>query len=356
MKIALVCTGLGHVYRGYERFTLDLFNLIRDDLDITLFKGAPPSLNGHEKTVWHLPNHHRLYKLLHLKNPYFYQQLSYAAFLIPELKKGRYSLVHYSEPALGNLLYHARRIFGLHYRLLYSNGIGLSPAHCRRPDHLHELTELYSKEAAAAGIPAEKITTIPYGFNSRNFLMKNHKLALRSKYGIPEDKIVVLSVAAVNRSHKRIDYLLNEFSRLDDRFFLIMAGQIEDESLVKTAEEALPMRHRFIRIPFDRIPELYAASDYFVHTALVEGFCLALVEAMCAKLPIFAHDSPHFRWILGSNAGLSDLSIPGNLAKELQANEGHDEKTLNARQLMAVRRFDWDNLKNRYLAMYDRLQ
>jgi len=355
-KIALVCTGLGSVYRGYERFTQDLFNLLYDEIDVTLFKGAG-SANGRQKTLPHVSYDNRILRVLPLSNPYFFQHLSYAAFLIPALIRGDFSLVHYSEPGLGNLLYHARRLFRLKYRLLFSNGVGLSPAHCRRPDHLHELTELYSKEALASGIPQERISTIPYGFYSRNFLTRNHKLPLREKYSIPLDKTVVLSVAAVNRTHKRIDYLLRELSQLDDRFFLVMAGQVEDRSLVGIANALLPYRHRFLVVPFDKTPELYALSDLFVHTALEEGFCLALVEAMCAKLPVFAHDSPHFRWILGSDKGLSDLSVTGNLAEQIRAwiDNSTDERTINSRQLMAVRRFDWENLKKKYLEMYDRV-
>ncbi|MFY7913426.1 MAG: glycosyl transferase family 1, partial [Rubrivivax sp.] len=40
MKIALLCTGLGNIYRGHEVFARELFDLLKDDLDITLFKGG----------------------------------------------------------------------------------------------------------------------------------------------------------------------------------------------------------------------------------------------------------------------------------------------------------------------------
>jgi hypothetical protein len=40
MKIALLCSGLGNVYRGHEVFARDLFTLLGDSVDLTLFKGG----------------------------------------------------------------------------------------------------------------------------------------------------------------------------------------------------------------------------------------------------------------------------------------------------------------------------
>lgn len=40
MKIALLCSGLGIIQRGHEVFARDLFELLRDAVDITLFKGG----------------------------------------------------------------------------------------------------------------------------------------------------------------------------------------------------------------------------------------------------------------------------------------------------------------------------
>ncbi len=44
-KIFIVCSGLGHVKRGYESFTQECFNALFQEptLDITLFKGSGDS-------------------------------------------------------------------------------------------------------------------------------------------------------------------------------------------------------------------------------------------------------------------------------------------------------------------------
>src|SRR5205814_1267296 len=42
LKIAIACPGIGLVQRGFERLFADQFQLVRDDFDVTLFKGAGP--------------------------------------------------------------------------------------------------------------------------------------------------------------------------------------------------------------------------------------------------------------------------------------------------------------------------
>ena len=46
---------------------------------------------------------------------------------------------------------------------------------------------------------------------------------------IPQDAFVVLSVAAIKREHKRIDYLVEEVSRTNDAW-LVVAGQTTAET------------------------------------------------------------------------------------------------------------------------------
>lgn len=326
-------------------------------MDVTLFKGSG-NRDARERPLFHLRGDGILSRLPGFgRDPLFYQCLTYAASLVPRLALGGYRLVHYSEPALGNILFHLREKLRLRFLLLFSNGVGLSPNHCKRADHLHQLTEPYYEQAAARGIPREKMTVLPYGIHARRFFPSGTKADLRKAHHIPGDKIVVLSVAALNRHHKRIDYLIKEMAMLDERFFLAACGPVEDPSIPRLAEQVLPNRFKFLSVPFEQIPMVYHLADIFVHTALFEGFCLALVEAMCAELPALAHDSPHFRWLLNSSEGLLDMSKPGALAakiKTLALEIPSRGQALEESRRTAVRRFDWQNLKNGYLAMYER--
>src|SRR5690348_15466598 len=53
-RVALLCPGLGRVFRGHETFARGLFDLLADDLDITLFKGGGAS-SPREHVIPHVP-------------------------------------------------------------------------------------------------------------------------------------------------------------------------------------------------------------------------------------------------------------------------------------------------------------
>jgi len=357
MKIALVCTGLGNVWRGYERFTRDLFDLVKSDLNITLFKGGGKSEKS-ERIFPQLRHDAPILRFFKTKrDPYFYQLLSYAAFLVPHLAMRRYDLVHYSEPALGNILYHAKRRLGLKMKLLFSNGVGLPPELCTSATHIQELTDEYYNHALAYGIPESRMSRIPYGLHCSRFGKVQSKTELREKYNIPRQKQVILAVSAVNRTHKRVDYLIEEIAKLPPEFMLVVCGKIDDPSIVELAEQRIHGRFRFFELPFEEVPEVYNLADFFAHAALEEGFCLAIVEAMASGLPVIAHNAPHFKWLTGSDENLIDLSVPGTLSSkvlELIRKRPALEPLIAKGREGAKNRFDWSVLKGSYLNMYEK--
>ena len=66
MKIALLCSGLGHVDRGHEIFARDLFEMLKGTVDITLLKGGGSDTEG-ERVVDNIPRNSTL--LAHIKLP-----------------------------------------------------------------------------------------------------------------------------------------------------------------------------------------------------------------------------------------------------------------------------------------------
>src|SRR5687767_7834277 len=54
MKIALLCSGLGHIQRGHEIFARGLFDLLKGSVDMTLFKGGGAAAPG-EHVIANVP-------------------------------------------------------------------------------------------------------------------------------------------------------------------------------------------------------------------------------------------------------------------------------------------------------------
>lgn len=355
MKIALVCAGLGRVYRGFERYTRELFDLIKDDVDITLFKGGGPKK---EREVT-LPSLFRK-KVPQIltstgRDAVFFEQLTYSLPFIPWAVLGRFDLIHYSEPGLGNLLYHARRVFGFSYKTIFSHGLGMDPQYCSRADVLHQVSKADYDKAIDYSIRS-RMVLIPYGIHSRDFVCRDDKASLRRQYNIPQDKTVLLCVSAINRGHKRIDYLVKEVAQLDERFFLLVAGGLEDPSIQQLANRLLPGRYCFLYVPFAKVPNLYCLADLYVHTALIEGFGICIAEAMAAGLPVITHDNPHFQWLTGSSQGCVLMEKEGSLSRvilEVASAPSRLKRMGKENQVQARQYYDWQVLKSDYLSMYE---
>jgi 1,2-diacylglycerol 3-alpha-glucosyltransferase len=359
MKIALVSTGLGRVVRGFESFTESLFLALRrlaPQADVTLFQGGS-SPGPRRIPVMNFHRHDAPACWFGSYRAGLIEQRSFAIGLYPMLRWGRYDIVHYNEVVMGSVLYHLRRSLGGKFRLLYCNGAPSPPVHYdHRCDFAQLLTGPAYQEAQDYGIPTQRLFLLPYGVDADRFALDKRLLRTetRRQLGIPEEATVVLTVAALKRNHKRVDYLLREVSRMDEQLWLLAVGQPteETESLKEEAERLMPGRYSFVSWPHERVNLLYGAADVFVLASLTEGFGLVIVEAMLSGLPVILHDGPNFRWLAGqSPVRLVDMSRDGALTAVLKVLVATRDYP-SARE-EAVARFSWESLVPKYLAMYE---
>jgi glycosyltransferase involved in cell wall biosynthesis len=184
---------------------------------------------------------------------------------------------------------------------------------------------------------------------------------LRTRLGLPAERMVIVSVAALNRHHKRLDYLIEEVAALPaPRPFLILVGEPDEETpaLRQLAGERLGAAgHSFRTVPAAEVADLLRASDVFVLASLHEAQGRALIEAASQGLPSIAHDSPITRYALGEYGIFADLSHRGSLTRLLREQAAADPEATRARA-QAVHRyvyetFSWDRLRQRYVALFD---
>ena len=362
-RVFLVCSGLGHVHRGFESFTRECFDALRHDprLDLRLFQGRGEATDR-ERTLWCLKRTGLAAKALGkvLRDPYYVEQLSFTFALLPSLRRLRPQVVYYSDGAIGNWLWRLRPRLGLNYKLLLSNGGPLGPPGFPRIDHVHQISQAFYDESAAAGRSPATQTLIPYGFEiDREFLPPSpeEKAALRSRLNLPLDRPLVLSVGAINRSHKRMDYLIRETASLSEpRPYLLLLGNREAETpeIESLMRKLLGADHAQIRtVAHDAVCDYYRAADLFALCSLKEGFGRVFGEALAVGLPCLAHDGPVQRAVLGRSGTFVDVQVAGAMsnaiAGALQSPFSVDAAVSRHRD--AYERLSWDKLAPRYVDM-----
>jgi len=359
MRIALVCTGLGRVQRGFETAAAQLFDKLRSHHDVVLYQGARPSGSGR---VYHVPNIPRAAwkSLISDRRSYRYEQLTFSAGLMPFLLAHRPDVVHYPDITLGNAVRKIRDLLSLRFVMVMWNGGPSPPHHVESCDFVQQVSPVEYRQAVEYGVPESRMTLVPNGLDCERFSAGVEHTLTRRRYGIPENRQIVLSCAAINSSHKRIDYLIEEFSRLDpNRFFLVVAGQRHEETpaIERLARGILKNNCLFLTVPNFEMPALYRAADIMVLCSLREGLPIVLLEAMASGIPVVAHDSELFRWVMGSSNCLIDMQVSGHLATKIKLVLTDPDKARSAARINLAnvqKRFDWAEILPQYVQMYER--
>jgi glycosyltransferase involved in cell wall biosynthesis len=368
MTVAIACTGLDHISRGFESFSSELFNTLRSDSNIHLLKASGlPDKNVHVlPTLKRTSNLYQVWPFSQLRDfyRYRYECLSFGYSLLPSLIQDKYDLIHFSDWILGDFLYEVRRKFNLTFKLLLSNGGPYQPNYCNRFDAIQQVALSHYQEGISAGIAPEKAFLVPYGFDGQRLIKSNdfEREKFRQRYRIPPQTFVVISLAALNSSHKRIDWLIKEFSCLNsESFYLVMAGQREGETpdLERLAKQALPKgNYQFLTLPYKEIPTLLWSSDLMVLCSLQEGFGRVLCEAMGASLPLLLHPHSTAKWLINCQDCFVDMTKPEKLhhtIQEIRDDKGRRFSIAQQNLQQFNEKFEWNVLRQSYLQMYEKI-
>lgn len=362
-RVFLLCAGLGRINRGYESFTRECFEALVDEpaLDLTLFQGGGRS-GRKQVRLWVLPRTNPviswLGQKLH-KDGYGIEQITFALSLLPWVVCCKPEVIYFSDGIVGKTLWHWRRLTRQKFKLLLSNG-GPLPPPFPRWDFVQQLAPPHIEKALAAGQDADKQGLLPYGVRMESvlpLLSVEKRAALRRSLDLPEDRPIVLSVGAINKGHKRMDYLVREVAALPHpRPFLVMLGQEDEETpeIRALAEQALGADGYQIRtVNYQEVSKYYQMADIFVLASLSEGLPRVILEAMSWGLPCLAHDYALDRYAIGASGLLADFEQSGSLTVSLRKalQEGYDLAARRERHQDAFERFSWQRLGPRYVEM-----
>ena len=356
-KVFIVCTGVGHVNRGYESFTIECFENLKNtkEFELILLKGAGRESENQIQIPCVKRNSTTgtlLSKLLK-KERYWLEQLTFFFGMLPALIRYKPSVIYYSDFILGTFLWQLRRIFKFKYKLIFCNGAPNGPPF-KTEDHVQQLLPLYVSQGLLGGENLLKMTILPYAINidkNKLPLSVNEIKTLKLKLGLPTDKRIIISIGAVNNFHKRMDYIVDEFSLISNNdFFLLILGQIDEKSdeIINQAENKLPKNSYLImQVNNSEVIQYLSVSDYFILASLSEGLPRVLPEALGSGLLPIVHDYKVTRETLQEFGIFKNMTQKGILLESI--NEVNKRNVSKATIIdFAYQKYSWDKLTPKY--------
>ena len=363
LRVAIVCPGLGIAARGFERIAQETFDGLRDTagLDLHLVRGRGPG-NRHQLVAPTISREARLARAAARwrgRQDFWLEQLVFSATVQPHLVRLRPDVVMLGEWTLTRALGLWRRMTRQRFRILLYNGAGAEPPFPRGADHIQQLTPDRYERAIKLGLPPEIQTLLPHALPiQRDFEAPSaaERHELRRRLSLPAHPRLLLSVGALNRWHKRMDYVVSEVATLSPRPHLVMVGARDEETpdVLEHARSLLGTGGFTARtVTEGEMPGYYRAADCFVLASGYEPFGLAMVEALAQGLPVIAQETPRSRYMLGSEGSMGDFTRPGALAELIRAalTERSPPGAAEARHRRAHEMFSWDVLRPRYVEM-----
>jgi 1,2-diacylglycerol 3-alpha-glucosyltransferase len=358
MRIALLCSGLGHIVRGHEVFARDLFDLLAGSVDITLFKSAGPA-SAKEVVVPSVPRTSPVLDQIKVnvapqwvasvrdqeRSRIEHETFAYGALV--HLLSGDYDIIHCLEQEVANIVFDNRHLFLRTPKILFSNGGAIPARLLPRCDFVQEHTERNLAQSAR-----HKAFMIPHGVDLARF-QKGMSTDFRQRHAIPADAFMLISVGTVCVNHKRMDHVIREVAPLPGVRLVIVGQESSETPAIKAlGRDLLGGRVTFTKLPHDQLPQAYAAADAFVLGSLFETFGIVYIEAMAMGLPVFCADNPNQRSIVKEGVFV-DMSRAGALTAALRQTPRDSLHAIGQRGRLVVERdYDLQALKSRYVERY----
>ncbi len=177
--------------------------------------------------------------------------------------------------------------------------IAIEKHSAKQTDAFISVAQAMTEQAVAAGLaPAEKFTCIYSGMETAHYLTPpgdERKTQLRNDYNIPDDAIVIATVARLFKlkGHK---YIIEAARRIAPDYpnviwLFIGDGAWRDKLKQQINGAKLEKHFRFTGLVSpQKVGELLHISNILLHCSLREGLARALPQAMLCGIPVISFD------------------------------------------------------------------
>ena len=136
-----------------------------------------------------------------------------------------------------------------------------------------------------------RVETLENAIDLKPF-QRSHSPAVRTDLGLPQHAFVAVYAGRIGKE-KNLEFLLRSFARLqvDRDWRLLLVGEGAELASLREFTGELGLTDRVIftgPVEYERMPEVYAASNLFVMTSTTEVKPLVVLEAMASGLPVAA--------------------------------------------------------------------
>ncbi|WP_369258687.1 glycosyltransferase family 4 protein [Geodermatophilus amargosae] len=240
-------------------------------------------------------------------------------------------------------------------RLLRALGGWVERSTLRRADAVVVLTGRTAAAVRDDGVPADRVSTIPSGFDPALFAGSTGDVFP----GVARPRIGYVGRLA---PQKRPDRLVEAFGRMRECASLVVVGDGPDRALVERLAAAGPGAGRTTLAGFvehARVPAVLASLDVLVLPSAYEEMGSVLTEAMAAGLPVVASDVGGIPEVVRD--GVTGLLVPPGDVDALAAalDRVTADPALRARLSAGARArsadYAWPALSARVAAVYERL-
>jgi glycosyltransferase involved in cell wall biosynthesis len=206
------------------------------------------------------------------------------------------------------------------------------------------------------GISPTKIVYIPNGVDIYKFKPVIDKKGVKKSYGF-SDKDIIFTFVGRMTWVKQPFTLIKFFSELSQQLKNVSLIVVGDGELLKDVKHIASSLHLkkilFLgRVSNEKLPSIFACSDFYLMTSLYEGQPITLLEALSSGIPPIVSDIPSLRHIIkeaGVGLAIDFSNVEAAVAKTIDfiRNENIAQQSFLARKFVE-KNFAWDKISKRY--------